>query len=1448
MVGAGGILRGPGWAVGGAHIPPMGAAATHLEGEALSVALDVVQAWAVLITLGFTMILFFFLAMCVCAKKEDLYEDYESTIGVTTLKMCQDGGENGMRSFSQLNGSHTPRASDEASEASSRATLKRELPAIPLSTDPDPTMECHMDRSGSQHSSDLYAAVPEMTQGPTSGSKVKGGVQVLPTGALGPGGRAAILRETTPSSDSDQGDARTEGLIGHGGVAHPYAKVKKNHPYAHVKLTKKEHPYAKVGRGDSEDPETDTDNYDDPNIITKKSNWQGESMYEPPPPVPEKRFELLEEKPVEAAAPEPGPSSPRLTTSSAHSPVSPRGLAPAEPGSPKRSPSEDIPAAMAISGLAPANEELPYMTPPLHHQSPIDPQPNFSGDSQDSRGYTSISVREPLANLKAQGPAPPLQPLMQGLEGEGYYMTVSDDSADEMYACIYEGGQGGVGSETYAQIEPRTASPPPPFPTVTSSQTSSSQSVSVVDTGMTSSQPPPAPPSVDSLRHVLHSRQASSSSAASTVIGSPGVEKRGTKSPLPPLPQGTTDLYSSPSPPLSPRPIERPTQRALEEMYAKVMKKQRPGHSRDSSSGGGAISDGGSEDASSRRGSVDTTGGIPHWPAHVGQQPSNSTPRQSLDLGSMTHSLIETRNADIIIPMSRAKSYDASVLGSSWQHATPPITSDPNYETIPQHTMASYYSGGSSDHGYETVKKKEPPYASVEGHVEGSYPNYETVETGSREEPGYETLKHKEYEPGYETVQQGTTEPSYESVVGQPNLYEPGYEMVKHEQIEAGYESVRTEAKEDPGYEELKGGTRPPCTTSEHDPNYEQLKFGIGGEEPGYEEVSKAEAVEGTYECMKDYTTQYQPYEQTSEVEQPLYASVKRKGSEGPEQQSAMSLQEEIEKAIISPEEEGGEPVSTSLVQPCAAPVDIGLPESETRESVQKQPPLPLTVSFDMSSIEERKQSIGSSDMDSPVKEQSSSSESPEMQEYPAIRSPIKSMSPDAGSPILTKSPLLVDVGERPVSFTSIEIRRSPSIGSSDMESPDKPKSTDDSEFPEAMSLGSPVRQKSPPVDRPEEPMLPTFESWETSCPTSMASPDKSRPTSMASPDKSQPILDRSQPTSIASPDKSWPVSVASPDKSQPTSTMSPDKSRPTSMTSPDRSRPSSMGSTDRSRPASMASPDRSQVIPKDSLDKSLLLESGSPDRSRPVSVSSPDKPGPVSVASPDVSGPLSVEAPDKFSSVSSTGGPEIPVSAASPVKWRSPSIGSSDMDSPEKPSSPCPGSPEKVLPPPPLMTSYVPSPPPPEQTSSPPPPPEQISSTPSPPPPHEEISSPPPPPPLLEESPSPIPPEKIPSPPPPEKIPSPPPPPPLESEQDTSPLPPSEILMPSEVPTRTVPSPALVSVSNTSAASNDLTDVRMESPEALPPPPHSSSTEAAALGEEEEFPPSPPEFQMRVT
>ncbi|XP_052843246.1 serine-rich adhesin for platelets [Drosophila gunungcola] len=220
----------------------------------------------------------------------------------------------------------------------------------------------------------------------------------------------------------------------------------------------------------------------------------------------------------------------------------------------------EIPAASAIAGMISASQDLPYMTPPIANQ-------HFSGDSQDSsKGYTSISVREPLANILAQQPTGKpsnRNPALSRDVNDSHYATVSDDS-DETYAAIEDPNNRHhvnaadiytSGSETYAQIQPMQANPivvaveinnsssiPTASPSVvmvgggTSSGNHRPTSSSGADHGM------PVPPPVDSLRAQMHSRQASSSSNNSASVcnlGSPKPEKRQANSPLPPTPKAS---------------------------------------------------------------------------------------------------------------------------------------------------------------------------------------------------------------------------------------------------------------------------------------------------------------------------------------------------------------------------------------------------------------------------------------------------------------------------------------------------------------------------------------------------------------------------------------------------------------------------------------------------------------------------------------------------------------------------------------------------------------------------------------------------------------------------------------------------------------------------------------------------------------------------------------------
>ena len=115
---------------------------------------------------------------------------------------------------------------------------------------------------------------------------------------------------------------------------------------------------------------------------------------------------------------------------------------------------QEIPAASAIAGRISASQDLPYMTPPITQS-----QQHFSGDSQDSsskiffykqnlfinfnekyflEGYTSISVREPLANIIAQtNQQNNFKATRRRDLNDSHYATVSDDSGNNIYAIKY---------------------------------------------------------------------------------------------------------------------------------------------------------------------------------------------------------------------------------------------------------------------------------------------------------------------------------------------------------------------------------------------------------------------------------------------------------------------------------------------------------------------------------------------------------------------------------------------------------------------------------------------------------------------------------------------------------------------------------------------------------------------------------------------------------------------------------------------------------------------------------------------------------------------------------------------------------------------------------------------------------------------------------------------------
>lgn len=244
-----------------------------------------------------------------------------------------------------------------------------------------------------------YAQIRENPIGSSSGGKGSSSNNIgnmLPVvNGVPPGpssGSSAIARskgiEATPSSDSE--------TYATASLHHPYAKLKKNHS---------EHPYAKVrppaGGPNLNDEETDTDNYDLPQFLMANTRQPGVGG----PAVPG------------SSVAGPSSSQNRLSSSGA---IQNAGCS-------------------GVGGVIGSSADAEGPVPPrrIGRQWRRSSQPqvlnndnasHFSGDSQDSRGYTSISVREPLSNIRNQVVA-------NTRNYDSHYATVSDDS-EEMYAAI----------------------------------------------------------------------------------------------------------------------------------------------------------------------------------------------------------------------------------------------------------------------------------------------------------------------------------------------------------------------------------------------------------------------------------------------------------------------------------------------------------------------------------------------------------------------------------------------------------------------------------------------------------------------------------------------------------------------------------------------------------------------------------------------------------------------------------------------------------------------------------------------------------------------------------------------------------------------------------------------------------------------------------------------------
>ncbi|XP_011290585.2 serine-rich adhesin for platelets isoform X1 [Musca domestica] len=510
----------------------------------------------------------------------------------------------------------------------------------------------------------------------------------------------------------------------------------------------------------------------------------------------------------------------------------------------------EIPAASAIAGMISASQDLPYMTPPIANQ-------HFSGDSQDSsKGYTSISVREPLANILAQQPQVQSATRSAGHSrdvNDSHYATVSDDS-DETYAAIEDPNnrpQTNVatdiytsGSETYAQIQPMQ-SPNSMVVSVEINNTNAStvqlpasssghllatgqQNLSSLSSHSTSDHhnasfssqhstntcvnvgamrsslelitntttATPIPPPVDSLRAQMHSRQASASSNNSTSLcnlGSPKPEKRQANSPLPPTPKSNVSSSTTQLQALS------------------------------------------SSNLTSGRNSVisviECAGelmeeGVTDVPLDSSPQRRNKSLSPSKDIEGMYAKVMKknkfsrnspsSQNSSPILQRKYNTDDSASALGVS---PLDKLESNNSYgvNTINDRRLRSNSYGASKDHGYETIPADAMRGNSTQGIIENRKSDgYAHVLQKERQRENVHTSSSVPPINVY-SVQLNNSDKHYETIAQPPNAAssnDPGYETLEkpknlhhHQQQLLQDDCEKKSSDYDPNYEVLKGPT-----------------------------------------------------------------------------------------------------------------------------------------------------------------------------------------------------------------------------------------------------------------------------------------------------------------------------------------------------------------------------------------------------------------------------------------------------------------------------------------------------------------------------------------------------------------------------------------------------------------------------------------------------------------
>ncbi|GAB6027699.1 hypothetical protein CHUAL_001938 [Chamberlinius hualienensis] len=505
------------------------------------------------------------------------------------------------------------------------------------------------------------------------------------------------------------------------------------------------HQYARIHKGQqlSEEKDTDTDTYEYPKMYPNGSgnsqSRDSDSIYEaPPPPVPEKRYD----------SPEPSTSGHNHNNSQSITS-----------------------AASAVAGRASA-ADIPLITPMIQSNQ------DLYNSSQVSDGYTRISVREPLNEIRSRTRYP---------EAEPQYSDVPDD-LDKMYAEIDSAQNSRNSSESYSTISR--------------------------DVQTFSGDIPPLPPPLESLRSAAqaHSRQASLSSFVSDSGAVAGPSSHSSNE--------MEDMYSK----IDKSKKSRTTVHMMEsgvgisgnrndegDIYAQVHKPSR----RTTAS------------VKERQGSATTS----RYSFATHSSSSREGPRKSSVESSS--SAVVRRSSSKDDPgyekirethwnrLSTNLELENPIIDNDYEIVRTPKGSFRDYETIRKYSR-SMYDNEEAEPGYEEVHQNH----NIEVDLGPSDAGYEIVGESpfNRSDPNYESLRYESVpqassavagaDSTYWQIQNGLTaegeaeaDPLYEKINNEDYVnagaIKHGYEKIKRKKQNSECESVTSVEQPDPGYETI---------------------------------------------------------------------------------------------------------------------------------------------------------------------------------------------------------------------------------------------------------------------------------------------------------------------------------------------------------------------------------------------------------------------------------------------------------------------------------------------------------------------------------------------------------------------------------------------------------------------------------------------------------------------